>query len=77
MSIRLPRPDPQNRKYFEQRLIPELTKLLQEQQEQIEELRRKLYIETDLDRAPTRDGAVAVVVNDVYVGANGSWVQVN
>ena len=65
---------------FLTRLVAELTKLLNDQQQRIEALEADQYIETNLTRPPRAIGARAVVGSDVYIAVGttvADWVQVN
>ena len=63
-----------------QRMVAELTKLLNDQQQRIEALEADQYIETNLTRPPRAIGAQAIVGSDVYIATGttvSDWVQVN
>lgn len=82
MKILLPRPttgaEPDGAALL--RLVAELTQILNDHQQRIEELEGAQYIETNLARPPRQIGAKAVVGNDVYIATGitpADWVQVN
>lgn len=59
------------------RLVAELTKIVNDQNQRIEELELLQYVETDLTRPPQFDFARGTDGTDIFIGLNGTWVQVN
>ena len=76
MTRRLQLPEPNMHDLYLRRLVAELTKIVNELNQRVEELETLQYIEDDLTRPPQFEGARAIVGADVYVGINGAWVQV-
>lgn len=77
MSRRIVLPDPTFEHEYLRRLVAELTLRLNEHEQRISDLEADLYVEDNLLRPPRRDGALAVVGSNIYVGAADNWVQVN
>ncbi len=59
------------------RLVAELTKIVNDQNQRIEELESLQYVETDLTRPPEFDFARGTDGADIFIGLNGAWVQVS
>jgi len=59
------------------RLVAELTKIVNDQNQRIEELETLQYVETDLTRPPEFDFARGTDGTDIFIGLNGAWVQVS
>jgi hypothetical protein len=76
MTRRLQLPEPHPQEQYLRRLVAELTKIVNDLNQRVEELETLQYIEDDLSRPPRADGARAIVGADAYIGIGGAWVQV-
>lgn len=61
---------------YANRLVAELTLILRDTAARLEAAENALRVETDLGRAPERDGALAVVGGEAYIGVAGVWRQI-
>lgn len=76
MSRKVQLPTPPREEMYAGRLVAELTRLLGDQEQRLEDLESRLRVETDLARAPERDGAIAVAAGEAYIGVAGAWRQI-
>lgn len=77
MTRRLQLPEPNMQDAYLRRLVAELTKIINDLNQRVEELESLQYVEIDLTRPPEFDFARGTDGTDIFIGLNGVWVQVS